>query len=108
MIDFERLARWGIAVTVVFVLGWRLGILESLGFEWQVLLVPLVAIVLAVIALAINSVLDPTPGKVMWLAGIGLMIAPVVVDRVPWQAVLVGIGILGIAHYQRIREVYLS
>lgn len=88
----------GVAVVVVIVVGPML----------DTLLVYVAGVVGAVVALVLllgDVVAAPTTGKLLWAAGLALLVAPVFVAEIPYIAIFGGLALLGVARVQRIREV---
>ena len=108
MTSFRRGMQISLLATVAGLVAWETGLLEAFGFGWEVLFVPLALSLLAILFGIADSLTAPTPGKVLWLVGIGLLVGPFVSDAVPVVAVFGAFVAFALARFQRIREVYLG
>jgi hypothetical protein len=97
-----------LAAGLAGVVAYIFGIPSLLGFGWEFLLAPLALSLAAIGFAALDSIVSPTPGKILWLAGVGLLVSPVVIDEVSALAFFAGVAVLGIAERKRLDEVFNS
>lgn len=73
--------------------------------EMEALFLAVVAVAAGLALLVLDSLIAPTAGKLAWVLGLGLLVAPFVVPSVPVEAIVAGIAVLVAARYKRIAEV---